>query len=194
MAKAIFLDRDGIILPMIYVSEFGLVETIRRPEDVKLMYGIVDVMKAAQKKGYLLIVISNQPNIALGKMSRKQFDKVAEEMKQQLTETGVTIDDEYYAFHHPYSDLDEYKNMNDIRKPKPDMILAAAKKHKIDLKKSWMVGDGVNDVKAGHAAGVKTALLANVMEAEYLRILEENLNGIVPTVFLKKLPEFIKHL
>lgn len=194
MAKALFLDRDGIILPMQYVAEFGIVETVKTPKEVSLLFGIVDLLVAAQKKGYVLIVVSNQPNIGLGKMSVELFEKVREEMKRQLSKKNIYINDEYYAFFHPYAVLDEYRNMKDVRKPKPDMILEAAKKHSIDLSSSWMIGDGVNDVKAGYAAGTKTALLANSMEAEYLRVLEEHLDGVKPTVLLKKLPDFIQYL
>lgn len=194
MNKAIFFDRDGIITPMLYDAEEGIIETVRKPQDVSLMFGIDQVMKAAHEKGYILIIVSNQPNIGLGKMTKELFNKVCEEMKRQLSEKGITLDDEYYAFHHPYATLQEYKDMPDTRKPKPDMILEAAKKHDIDLKESWMIGDGVNDIKAGAAAGCKTALLGNIVEAEYLRVLEENLNGVVPTVMLKKLPEFIDYL
>lgn len=194
MNKALFFDRDGIITPMIYEPEEGLVETVRKPQDVSLVFGIETVMKDARAKGYKLIVVSNQPNIGLGKISKDLFEKVRKEMNRQLAEIGITLDDEYYAFHHPYAKLQEYKDMPDTRKPKPDMILAAAKKYDIDVKESWMIGDGVNDVKAGAAAGCKTALLGNIMEAEYLHVLEENLNGVIPTVMLKKLPEFIKYI
>ena len=194
MNKAIFFDRDGIITPMIYEPEEGLVETVRTVKDVTLMFGIVDVMKAASEKGYKLIIVSNQPNIGLGKISPQVFEDVRNEMKKQLGERGILLDDEFYAYYHPYAKLPEYSEMKDIRKPKPDMILQAAKKHDINLKESWMIGDGVNDVKAGHAAGVKTALLGNILEAEYLRVIEENLNGVKPDVMLKKLPEFIQYL
>jgi D-glycero-D-manno-heptose 1,7-bisphosphate phosphatase len=194
MNKAIFFDRDGVITPMIYEPEEGIVETVRRPQDVSLVYGIDTVMKAAHEKGYKLIVVSNQPNIGLGKMTKELFDKVCKEMNRQLDEKGITLDDEYYAFFHPHAKLQEYKEIPDTRKPKPDMILDAAKKHAIDLKESWMIGDGVNDIKAGSSAGCKTALLGNIVESEYLHVLEANLNGVVPTVMLKKLPEFIEYL
>lgn len=194
MNKAIFFDRDGVITPMIYEPEEGLVETVRKPQDVSLVFGINQVMKAAKEKGYLLIVISNQPNIALGKISKEMFEKIRDEMTHQLAGKGITLDDELYAFHHPYAKRKVYKDMPDTRKPKPDMILEAAKNHDINLHESWMIGDGVNDIKAGKAAGCKTALLGNIIEAEYLHVLEENLDGIKPDVMLKKLTGFIEYL
>lgn len=194
MNKAIFFDRDGTITPMIYEPDEGLIETVRKPQDFSLIFGIDQVMRAAKEKGYLLIVVSNQPNIGLGKISKEMFEKIRDEMVYQLSEKGITLDDEFYAFHHPFAKLQEYKDMPDTRKPKPDMILEAAKKHDINLQESWMIGDGVNDIKAGHAAGCKTALLGNIIEAEYLYVLEENLDGIKPDVMLKKLPEFIDFL
>lgn len=179
---------------MIYEPVEGLVETVRTVNDVSLVFGIVEVMKAAKAKGYKLIIISNQPNIALGKISEALFEKVREEMKRQLAEHDITLDDEFYALYHPYASVSKYSTLPDTRKPKPDMILEAAKKHDIDLSQSWMIGDGVNDVKAGNAAGCRTALLGNILEAEFLHVLEENLNGVKPDLLIKKLPEFIPHL
>lgn len=192
--KALFLDRDGVIIQMIYNQEHGTIDTARTPEQVELMFGIEDLLHAAIKKGYKLIVISNQPGIGLGKMSKELFEQVTVKMKELLQQKGIPLQADYYAFHHPFAKLEEYKMLPDTRKPKPDMLLQAAREHNIDVTQSFMIGDGVNDVKAGASAGCKTVLIANILESENLRILERELGNIQPDYLVKKLPEIIAYL
>ena len=189
MNKALFLDRDGTIIQMVYHPEHGIVDTARTPQEVSLVYGVLDLLKAAREKGYKLIVVSNQPGIGLGKMTRELFEQVTNRMKELLAAEGIQFDAEYYAFHHPFAEIEEYRTMADLRKPKPDMLLQAAREHDIELGESVMIGDGVNDVLAGDSAGCKTVLIANVLESEYLRILEENLHGAIPDMIVKKVQE-----
>ena len=80
-------------------------------------------------------------------------------MKKELAKDGATIDAEYYCFHHPESKIKKYKKICDCRKPKPGMLLQASKDYDIDLKKSWMIGDGLTDIQAGISAGCKTILM-----------------------------------
>ena len=146
MNKALFLDRDGIInIDNGYVYQ---------AEQFKFVEGIFDVCRYAQALGYQLIVITNQPGIARGKYSDKEFLTLTSWMKKQFLKEKIIITDIFFCPHHPTKGLDQYKIECDCRKPKPGMILKAATKHKIDLKQSIFIGDKVSDIKAAENAGI----------------------------------------
>jgi len=191
MNKAVFYDRDGIIIKMVYDLETGVIETAKTPNEIDFVHGSFDLLKHTSSLGYKNIIISNQAGIGIKKISEQNFNLVKNSMTQQLKEKGAPIDEQYYCFHHPHATTEKYKKVCLCRKPKPGLLLQAAAEHDIDLSASWMVGDSVNDVIAGHAAGCRTILLANLHESEYLHILEEKLQGIKPDFLIKKLPEAI---
>ena len=114
-------------------------------------------------------------------------------MKAYIAKTlqnhGVTLDEEYYCLHHPYASISKYKKDCVCRKPKTDFFKQAVKDHDIDLKQSWMIGDGVYDIIAGHNVGCKTILVGNIIEGEYLDILEKKLEGIKPDYLVKYISE-----
>ncbi len=192
MNKAAFYDRDGIIIKMVYDLENGLIETAKTPSQIEFVYGIVDLLRHTTSLGYKNIIASNQAGIGIKKISEENFNVVKEEMIKRLKAQHTIIDAQYYCFHHPHAAIPQYRKVCDCRKPKPGLLLQAANDYNIDLSKSWMIGDSVNDVLAGSAAGCKTILLANLDESEYLRILEEKLHGTKPDYLIKKLTEAIK--
>lgn len=187
MNRAFFLDRDGVVIKMIYDPESGYIHTALCPSQVQLMPGVVELLKTAKAMGYKNIIVSNQPDIGLNRISKKNFEAVKEKVHDDLQRQRVTINGEYYCFHHPFAEIEEYRKRCSCRKPQPGLLLTAAKDLDLDLTSSWVIGDGVNDVIAGHRAGCKTILLANVFESEYLRLVEENLNGIKPDILAKNL-------
>lgn len=189
MRKAIFLDRDGIINELVYYPETGIVDTPININQVKLVFGITQLILQAQKQGFLIIVISNQPAIGLNKLKEKDFNLIDEKIKNLLSEKNAIPDAFYYCFHHPYAKLEKYRQDCSCRKPKVGLFLKAAKQFDIDLPKSWMIGDGVDDIKAGKGAGCKTILLANINSTENIRIIEKQLEKIKPDCIIKKLPE-----
>lgn len=153
--KAIFLDRDGTINQ--YVG------FLRDIEQFELIEGAAEAIKKINTSGYLCIVITNQPVIARGEVTVSQLNRIHNKMETLLGMEGCYIDDIYYCPHHPHrgyeGEIPELKIDCDCRKPKPGMLLKAAKKYNIDLSESWMVGDGENDIKAGKNAGCKTCLI-----------------------------------
>lgn len=191
--KAIFLDRDGVILKMVYDLESGYIHTALHPKHVNLVEGIIPLFKKAKKLKYKLIIISNQPNIGLGRISKENFEKVRLRMHQLLSKKGIVLEGEYYCMHHPYASISKYRKECQCRKPKTGLFIQASKDFNIDLKKSWVIGDGVYDIIAGYTVECKTILVGNLMEAEYLRILEEKLGTIKPTFLVKNIKE-IKNL
>lgn len=155
--KAIFLDRDGTINK--YVG------FVRKPEEFELLPNVAKTIKKINDLGYLTIVITNQPVIARGDVSYSELDEIHNKMVTQLGMEGAYIDGIYYCPHHPHKgyegEIPELKIECECRKPKPGMILKAAKDFNIDLSNSWMIGDSENDILAGKNAGCKTALISS---------------------------------
>lgn len=192
MNKAVFLDRDGIINELVYYPEAGIADTPINASLVGLVFGVDKLINIAKKLGFLVIVISNQPSIGLKKIKEKDFKSIEKKIVEFLLENGINLTASYYCFHHPFAKVKKYRLECKCRKPKIGLFLKATKEHNIDLSNSWMIGDGVDDVKAGKVAGCKTILLANISSAENLRIIEKQLGKIKPDFIIKKLPEAIK--
>lgn len=186
MNQAVFYDRDGIIVQMVFDTENGTIDTVSKKEQVEFVPGIIELIKYTGKMGYKNIVISNQPRIGLKKIDKKRFFEIADFIDKKLRENNARIDYTYYCFHHPYAKVDEYRKTCDCRKPGAGLFFQANKDFEVVLKNSWMIGDGVNDILAGHRAGCKTILVGNLAESEYLRILERQLKGIKPDFIVKK--------
>ncbi len=191
MNKAIFWDRDGVIIQMYYDLENGIIDTVQTIDQVEFVPGIFELLREAKKLGYLNILVSNQPGIALKKINNKNFQLVKSFINKRLENQKIIFDKEYYCFHHPFAKISIYKLNCNCRKPKSGLLLQAAKETGIDLKKSWMVGDGIADIIAGAEIGCKTILLGNIYEAEYLRLLEEQLKPLKPNYLVKKISEIL---
>jgi D-glycero-D-manno-heptose 1,7-bisphosphate phosphatase len=144
--KALFLDRDGVIN-----IDKGYVHKI---EDFEFIEGIFDLCKSYQDKGYLIIVITNQAGIARGYYTEEDFLKLSEWMKKEFAKRNVIITDIFYCPHHP-----DFTGECECRKPKPGMILKAAKKYNIDLSESILIGDKITDIEAGKRAGIKNCYI-----------------------------------
>lgn len=187
--KAIFLDRDGIIIKMHYDRKFGTIDTSLSVKQIEFVSGIFDFLHFAQKLGYLLILISNQPGVGIKKINIQAHKRMKAYIVKTFRSHGITLDGEYYCLHHPYASLPKYRKDCVCRKPKTGFFMQAARDYDIDLKQSWMIGDGVYDIIAGHNAGCKTILVGNIIEAEYLSILEKKMEGIKPDYLVKYISE-----
>lgn len=153
--KAIFLDRDGVINR--YVG------FLRDIDEFELIDGVAEAIRCINNSGYLCIVVTNQPVIARGEVSWDELDMIHAKMETLLGREGAYIDDVYVCPHHPDSgyegEIEELKIDCDCRKPKPGMLLQAAKEYNIDLSQSWMIGDSKRDIQAGKNVGCRTTLL-----------------------------------
>ena len=154
MKKAIFLDRDGVIN-----EERGL---ICNKEEIFILPGVKEALRKLKEKGFILIVITNQPAVARGLLSEEELEEIHEFMNKELE--GL-IDKFYFCPHHPemHDDVPEhakkYRIKCDCRKPLPGMILKAVKEFDIELDKSWMIGDMISDIATGKSAGCKTIMV-----------------------------------
>jgi len=149
--KAVFLDRDDtIIADPGYISD---------PAQVKLIGGVAPALKELHNLGYKLIVITNQSGIARGLLSEQQLDAIHKRLKQLLSFEGVYLDGIYYCPYHPKGTIEQYTKESSLRKPNSGMLLKAAEEMKINLAKSWMIGNSDRDALAGKGAGCKTILI-----------------------------------
>jgi D-glycero-D-manno-heptose 1,7-bisphosphate phosphatase len=149
--KAVFLDRDDTI-----IEDSGYINS---PQQVKLIPGAAQALIDLRKMGYKIIVISNQSGIARGIITEQAIAQIHERLKQLLTEENAYLDRIYYCPYHPDGVIQKFRKDSDWRKPKPGMLLAAAKEMGIDLGSSWMVGNDYKDVAAGRTAGCRTVLI-----------------------------------
>ena len=148
--KAVFLDRDGTIN-----VDYGYVHQI---DDFHFIDGVIDALLQLKKKGYLLVLVTNQSGIARGYFSEEQFLQLTEWFDWSLADRGVDFDGIYYCPHHPEGQ-GEYREDCDCRKPKAGMFTQAIADLNIDPAQSIMVGDKLEDLLAAENAGVKTKIL-----------------------------------
>ncbi len=160
--RAVLLDRDGIIDEMVYYPDPGIVDSPFTAKQFVLTPGIGSALRTMKAAGYKLVLVSNQPGIAKKHMSMADFRKVQAKMRRLLAAEGVELDAEYYCFHHPQARVAAYRADCACRKPKPGMLLDAARDLGLDLRRSVMIGDGLYDVLAGRSAGCRTILVANL--------------------------------
>ena len=153
--RAIFLDRDGTM----NVSK-GF---ISKAEDLELIPGTIEAVKAINKSGALAIVITNQPVIARGECSFEELHNIHNKLKTLLGEKGAFVDDIFYCPHHTdkgfEGEVPELKFDCECRKPKTGMVMNAVEKYNIDLSQSYMVGDSTMDLEMARNAGVKSVLV-----------------------------------
>jgi D-glycero-D-manno-heptose 1,7-bisphosphate phosphatase len=157
--KAIFLDKDGTLIPDVPYN----VNSAR----ISLAEGAAEGLKRLQQKGYLLIVITNQPGIALGLFKQEALVQVEQKLRLLMKEQNLILDGFYYCPHFPDEDLPADRQPCNCRKPRAGLFLQAAAEHGIDLSQSWMIGDILNDVEAGHHAGCRAILINNGNETEW---------------------------
>lgn len=145
MAKAVFIDRDGVI-------NKDLGEYVAKPEDFFFIDGAVEALKKLHNSEYKIIVLTNQGGIGKGIYTEKDLDKIHKRMYELLAEKGIKLDGLYFCPHHPDDGCD-------CRKPRLGLVRQAVKNHGINLEESFFVGDKTSDVKAGKDAGCKTFLV-----------------------------------
>ena len=139
---AVFFDRDGILNRA--VIRDGNPYPPARLEDVEILLGTVTALPQLQAAGYILIGITNQPDVARGTQSREVVESI-----NAMIQARLPVREIFVCYH---DNIDSC----DCRKPKPGLILQAREKYGLDLSQSWMVGDRWKDIAAGHSAGLKT--------------------------------------
>ena len=147
MKRAVFLDRDGIINRAI--TRDGLPFPPMSLGDFEILPGVPEACAKLKAAGFLLVVVTNQPDVGRGIVPRELVEVMNAQMQKVINLDRIEI-----CFHPGRGASD-----CDCRKPKPGMLLNAAKALAIDLAQSWMVGDRWRDVDCGHAAGCRTIFI-----------------------------------
>ncbi len=149
MRRAIFLDRDGV-LNRTYLHRDGKTHPPANLKELKILPGVEDACYDLRRAGFLLIAVSNQPDVARGTQVREVVEAINHRLQQDLD-----LDDFRVCYH------DNQDNCH-CRKPKPGLLLKARDSWGIDLAQSFMVGDRWTDIEAGHSAGCKTIFIGTV--------------------------------
>jgi histidinol-phosphate phosphatase family protein len=160
MSRAVFLDKDGTLVEDVpYNVDPALIRLTPRAEEG---------LRALRAAGYRLFVISNQSGVARGYFAEDALAAVERRLRELLHEAGVALAGFYYCPHHPQGVVPAYAVACGCRKPAPGLVERAAHEHGLDLARSWFVGDILDDVEAGRAAGCTTVLLDNGHETEWV--------------------------
>jgi|SRR5208283_31933 len=147
MRSAVFLDRDGVINRAL--EREGKPYPPRRLEDFEILPGVPEACAQLKKAGYLLVVATNQPDVGRGTLEENVVTVIHDFLRGQLPIDRVEV-----CFHPGQGQSD-----CDCRKPRPGMLLRAARALEVDLPQSWMVGDRWRDIDCGHAAGCRTIFI-----------------------------------
>ncbi|NJK78640.1 MAG: HAD family hydrolase [Chloroflexaceae bacterium] len=160
MQRAIFFDKDGTLIENLPYNV--------DPSLIRFMPGAAAALVALYTAGYRLFIISNQSGVARGYFAEAALAGVQQWLASQFSAIGVVLDGFSYCPHHPAGRVAAYTTICNCRKPAPGMLLQAARDHQIDLGQSWMIGDILDDVEAGHRAACKTMLVNNGGETEWV--------------------------
>lgn len=159
MNRAVFLDRDGVINAALYNAGEGKYDSPYTLAEFRFLPSAKRAIRLLNQKGWLAVVVSNQPGIAKGKCSAAFLEALNERMRAGLAASGAHLDAIYYCLHHPQALVPELREACQCRKPRPGLLLTAACDLQIDLTMSYIIGDGLQDVEAGLAAGCKSILI-----------------------------------
>ncbi len=148
--KAIFFDRDGtLIVDKVYLND---------PDGIEYLPQIFDALRELRDAGFQFFVVTNQSGVPRGKVTIANLNEIHQRVRAAFAVHGIEIREFYYA---PY--LTDHDHI--YRKPNPGMLLQAAQEYNLDLGASWMIGDRMSDVEAGHRAGTRTILLSEKIKA-----------------------------
>lgn len=145
---AVFIDKDGTLVENVPWNV--------DPAKLRLLPGAAEALRALAAHGHALVVVTNQSGLAEGRFGAAQFVSMRAALRQMLHDQGVVVTD---FLHCPHAPGDDGRPACLCRKPQPGMLLRAARLHGLDLARSWMVGDILDDVEAGRRAGCRSILL-----------------------------------
>jgi D-glycero-D-manno-heptose 1,7-bisphosphate phosphatase len=167
---AVFFDRDDTL--MVNVPYLG------DPAQVEAFAEAASALAELARAGFLLFVVSNQSGVGRGLITREQVDAVNIELVRQLGH------DHIHTFYHSYATPDDPYATD--RKPSPEILLAAAKEHGLDLTRSFFVGDRLSDIECGIAAGCRTVFLTHPKSSRRDEVTEDDQKALKLANFVVK--------
>jgi len=167
---------------MVIDPEHGTIDSPLHPDQVSIAPGAPEAVAALSKAGFLLAIVTNQPASAKGKTTKRNLEKVHQTIVRLLEAEGGHIAGSYICFH-------KSEDRCSCRKPRTGLLEEAILQHgrSFNKKSIWMVGDGLTDIQAGQALGLKTAFLA-AHKSEAVQILKDH--HLQPTLWTEDLPHF----
>ena len=157
--KAVFLDKDGTLVENRPFN--GIAESF------VLLPGTMEGLQMLHQAGYLLVVVTNQGGVAQGSITEGNLADIEVALRIRLASANIPLAGFYYCPHHPDGLIPRYSIHCSCRKPQSGLLHQAARELRIDLERSWMIGDILHDVEAGRSAGCRTVLLTNGNETEW---------------------------
>lgn len=148
---ALFLDRDGTL---VHARHYPTA-----PDELVLYDDIGPRLRRLNAAGFRIVVITNQSGVARGYLTEDDLDAMHRYLARQLEKLDVEISGFYYCPHHPEGVVAGFATACECRKPRPGMLLQAARDLDLDFSQSWVVGDILDDVEAGRRAGCRTVLV-----------------------------------
>jgi D-glycero-D-manno-heptose 1,7-bisphosphate phosphatase len=179
---AIF-DRDGTVIDVVRDEETGTITVAFHPGQLRFLPGAVEGMRMLEDAGFELGVATNQPGPAKGQVSAAAVRRTNDALVEQLAGEGVHIRALEVCLHHPEGGPGGDPALVctcDCRKPKPGLILAVLRRLGGDAAASWMIGDSAGDIEAGHAAGVKAALVFALNRCELCPLRQGTASAVSP--------------
>lgn len=152
LRPAVFLDRDGTLT---VESDW-----VRSGRDLALVPGAAEAVALFSRAGFTVVLVTNQSAVARGIVTEPELAAIHAHFAALLAERGARIDAFYHCPHHPTEGVGAYRTECACRKPRPGMLLAAARELGLDLSRSWIVGDALRDLEAGWSAGTRAVLVA----------------------------------
>lgn len=157
--RAVFLDKDGTLIEDVPYNV--------DPVQIRFTPGAIDGLRLLADQGFRLFVVSNQPGVALGRYPEEAISQVERHISEALRDRGVSLDGFYYCPHFPRGAIPRYAIECMCRKPESGLLAQAARDHGIELTRSWMVGDILDDIEAGRRVRCRTILINNGNETQW---------------------------
>lgn len=151
MRAAVFLDRDGTL-----IDELGF---LARPEDLHLYPWAGPAVRRLNEAGFAVVVVTNQSGIARGLFGERELSAIHARLAAELARHGAHLDDVLHCPHHPREGTPPLRSTCACRKPAPGLVLEAARRHELDLSRSYLIGDSLRDLECGARAGLHGTLL-----------------------------------
>jgi D-glycero-D-manno-heptose 1,7-bisphosphate phosphatase len=194
MNKAVFLDRDGVINEIIFHEDVEVLDSPFNIRQVRIIKGAFEAIANFNQLGYKVLLATNQPGAAKGKMSLARIEEVNQHIVNMASESEAHIDHVYCCAHHPVGNLEGDPSLIKpckCRKPETGLLLAGIDEYQIDINLSFMVGDSISDIQAGKAIGLKTVLVGG-LKCDARRLYEEK--DCLPDFVFQDLNSFAQSL